>query len=83
MCGTPNCQKPTQGNRWLCNDCMAEYMRTYRKVHRQRIERKAFNGGVEVMRQTAVQLFAGMPTIELNGRAVAAFLEKLEPGKFT
>jgi len=62
---------------------MAEYMRNYRKVHRQRVERKAFNGGVEVMRQTAIQLFSGMPNVELNGRAVAAFLEKLEPGKFT
>jgi hypothetical protein len=58
-------------------------MRDWRKVNSERIERKAFNNGVNAMRHAAVQLFAGMPTIEMNGRAVAAFLEKLEPAKST
>jgi hypothetical protein len=62
---------------------MAQYMRSYRKTHRQQIERKAFNGGIEAMRASAVDLFASMPTVELNGRAVAGLLGQINPGKLT
>jgi hypothetical protein len=77
-CPKTGCDEPRAKGQTWCKKHRAEYQRRYHRTAKQRLEIRVFKRGVEAMRQSAIQLFGGMPTVELNGRAVAAFLEKLE-----
>ena len=83
VCSREGCSEARSKGQIWCRGHAAEYQKEYRKTRSKLLENRDFRRGAEAMRRAAIQLFSGMPTVEFTGRAAAAFLEKLEPNKFT
>lgn len=47
------------------------------------VAKREFRRGVEAMRESAVKLFLAMPTLELNGRAIAELIRERQPERST
>jgi hypothetical protein len=54
-------------------------MRDFRKLQKERAERRAFWRGAEAMRAAAIRIFSGAGSAEFNGRAVAELLKTCDP----
>lgn len=83
MCGRPGCtNEPAKGHRW-CKCCKAAYAKEHRKKMKGVVAKREFRRGVEAMRESAVKLFLAMPTLELNGRAIAELIRERQPERST
>jgi len=60
-----------------CRPCHARYMRQWRKIRRELLERRAYLKGAEDTRVLAIRTFEEIGPAQLNGNAAAEIIKRL------
>lgn len=71
LCSRCSKDLDTEGSPNWCKACRAKYQREYKELIAKRTSERAFNAGVEAMRQTLAMEFSRHGRVMLSGQEVA------------